>query len=215
MTTPLPTTHRDPQPVSSVLHVGCGMQHLTNRRPPFNQGAWREVRLDIDPDVAPDLMGSITDMRAVQDGSFDVVYSSHNIEHLYAHEVPWALREMHRVLRDEGLALITCPDLKAVAALIAQDRLDDVAYISGAGPISPVDIVYGHRPSLAAGNLYMAHRYGFTETTLRNALLESGFTTVAAFTRPAALDLWALGFKTPRTQAQAMEAARRFLPFFE
>ncbi|MCE2692086.1 MAG: class I SAM-dependent methyltransferase [Rubrivivax sp.] len=212
MTTPLPTTHRDPQPVSSVLRVGCGMQHLTNRRPPFNQGAWREVRLDIDPDVAPDLMGSITDMRAVQDGSFDVVYSSHNIEHLYAHEVPLALREMRRVLRDDGLALITCPDLKAVAALIAQDRLDDVAYHSPAGPISPLDIVYGHRPSLAAGNLYMAHRFGFTETTLRKALLDSGFATVAAISRPAALDLWALGFKTPRTQAQAMEAARRFLP---
>jgi SAM-dependent methyltransferase len=188
------------------------MQRLTSSRPPFNQGAWREVRLDIDPDVAPDVMGSITDMRAVQDSSFDVVYSSHNIEHLYAHEVPLALREMRRVLRDDGLALITCPDLKAVAALIAQDRLDDVAHHSPAGPISPLDIVYGHRPSLAAGNLYMAHRFGFTETTLRKALLDSDFATVAAISRPAALDLWALGFKTPRTQAQAMEAARRFLP---
>ena len=188
------------------------MQRLTTSRPPFSQGGWREVRLDIAPSVAPDVVGSITDMRAVPDGSFDVVYSSHNLEHLYAHEVPVALREMRRVLRDDGLALITCPDLKAVAALIAQDRLDDVAYHSPAGPISPLDIVYGHRPSLAAGNLYMAHRCGFTETTLRKALLDSGFATVAAISRHAALDLWALGFKAPRTQAQAMEAVRRFLP---
>lgn len=70
---------------ASVLHIGCGIQRLTTSRPPFSQSGWRDVRVDINPSAAPDVVGSITGMRTVPDGSFDVVYSSHNLAHLDAH----------------------------------------------------------------------------------------------------------------------------------
>jgi hypothetical protein len=41
----------------------------------------------------PDIVGTMTDMSAVADASVDALFSSHNIEHLYPHEVPVALAE--------------------------------------------------------------------------------------------------------------------------
>jgi SAM-dependent methyltransferase len=124
---------------------------------------WRELRLDIDPTVSPDIVGTMTDMADVPDESVDAVFSSHNIEHLYPHEVPLALAEFLRVMKPGGFAVITCPDLQSIAALVAEDKLTDAAYVSPSGPIAPIDILFGYRPQMAIGNLYMAHHCGFTE----------------------------------------------------
>ena len=75
--------------------------------------------MDIDASVQPDLIGTMTDMKAVDDVSVDAVFSSHNIEHLYPHEVPIALAEFHRVLKPNGFVLLTCPDLQSVCTRVA------------------------------------------------------------------------------------------------
>ncbi|HEV8034172.1 MAG TPA: hypothetical protein VGP75_05035, partial [Yoonia sp.] len=51
-------------------------------------------------------------------GSMDALFSSRNVEHLYPHEMPVAFGEFHKVLAEDGFAIITCPDLKSVAALV-------------------------------------------------------------------------------------------------
>ena len=146
--------------------------------------------------VAPDLVGTMTDMSAVESESVDAVFSSHNIEHLYPHEVPVALAEFLRVLTPNGFAVITCPDLQAVCALVADDKLTEPAYTSPAGPISPLDILYGHRPAMALGNLYMAHHCGFTQKVLAGTLQAAGFKHTATMKRGAPyFDLWALATK--------------------
>jgi hypothetical protein len=175
------------------LHVGCGPKRQAQTTPGFAGAEWREVRLDIDPAVQPDIIGSMTDMSGVADASMDGLFSSHNIEHLYPFEVPTALGEFARVLKPEGFAVITCPDLKSVAALVAQDRLLEPAYASPAGDISPLDIIYGHRPALARGNLFMAHRCGFTLKALMSTMQGAGFPNVIGMERPKAFDLWAMG----------------------
>lgn len=179
------------------LHVGCGPQRKPNVSKGFLGDDWQEVRLDIDPGVRPDIVGSMTSMPAVADGSMDAVYSAHNIEHVYPHEVPTVLGEFLRVLGDDGFLVVTCPDLQSVCALVAEDHLTDTAYISPAGPIAPLDILYGHRGAMAAGNLFMAHRGGFTLKSLMQALQDAGFQTISARRRPDKLDLWALATKTP------------------
>lgn len=111
-----------------VLHVGCGTYSVERLHSAFRGPNWQEIRVDIDPAVKPDIQASITDLRKhVLDASVDAIWSSHNIEHLYDHEVDSALREFVRVLRPEGFALITCPDLEAIAKLIAPG-VDRVAY---------------------------------------------------------------------------------------
>ena len=184
----------------SFLHVGCGPQRKGATTQGFDCDKWVEIRLDINEEVNPDIIGTMTDMSGVASESMDAIFSSHNIEHLYPHEVPVALGEFVRVLKPDGFAVITCPDLQSVCALVAEGKLVEPAYQSPAGPISPIDILYGHRSSMAMGNLYMAHRCGFTEKVLMHTLRSAGFAAVATMPRPAAFDLWAIASKSLRAE---------------
>ncbi len=201
-------------PPLTLLHVGCGQNRKNRTTPGFNTPDWRELRLDIDASVDPDVIGTMTDMSAVAAESVNAIFSSHNIEHLYPHEVGIALAEFLRVLLPDGFVVITCPDLQSVCALVAQDKLTEAAYQSPAGPIAPLDILYGHRPHLARGNLYMAHRCGFTQKLLVGTLQASGFATVASFARGKApyFDLWALASKSARSDAEMRTLARAHFP---
>jgi hypothetical protein len=195
----------------NFLHVGCGPKRKERTTRGFNTSAWSEIRLDIDPSVSPDVIGTMTDMASVSSGSVNAVFSSHNIEHLYPHEGPLALAEFLRVLSDDGFAVITCPDLQSVCALIAEDKLTEAAYTSPAGPIAPLDILYGHRPAMARGNLYMAHRCGFTQTVLAATLKASGFASVASMRRSGPnFDLWALASKSARSEDDMKQLAQTY-----
>jgi hypothetical protein len=193
--------------MKTFLHVGCGPKRKDRTTSGF--AVWNELRFDIDKSVQPDLVGTMTDMSAVSSESVDAVFSSHNIEHLYPHEVSVALSEFLRVLKPDGFAVITCPDLQAVCALVADDKLTEPAYTSPAGPIAPLDILYGHRPPMARGNLYMAHRCGFTEKVLSGTLQSSGFKSVASMKRGAPyFDLWALATKADLSKEELHSLAK-------
>lgn len=149
----------------SVLHPGCGPEPL-----PFWVDSTQETRLDIDEGCNPDIVASITDMGDI--GQFDHVYTSHTLEHLYAHDVPKALAEFIRVLKPGGSAIIFVPDLEGVKA----DR--EVLYESLAGPICGLDLYYGLSRYVEALP-FMAHHTGFVKETLEQALTDAGFTTVS------------------------------------
>ena len=193
--------------MKTFLHVGCGPKRKEKTTAGFAD--WSELRFDIDESVQPDLVGTMTDMSSVLSESVDAVFSSHNIEHLYPHEVPVALSEFLRVLKSDGFAVITCPDLQSVCALIAEDKLTDAAYTSPAGPIAPLDILYGLRTSMANGNLYMAHRCGFTKKVLTATLQASGFKSVASMSRGHPyFDLWALATKAELNEEELLALAK-------
>jgi len=200
--------------MKTFLHVGCGPKTKDQTTRTFNGDDWRELRLDIDVGVKPDILGTMTDMSALTDASVDAIFSSHNIEHLYPHEVPLALKEFLRVLKPGGFVVITCPDLQSVCALIAEDKLTEAAYTAPAGPIAPIDILYGHRPPMARGNLYMAHRCGFTRKVLHATLQSEGFPVVATLARGRApfFDLWAVASKSNRTEDEMRALAEQHLP---
>ena len=186
-----------------LLNVGCGRAGKNRMPAYFSEEQWKEIRLDIDPAVEPDIVGSATDLSAVSTASIDAIWSSHNLEHLYAFEVQIALAEFRRVLKPDGFALITLPDLRAVARYIANDQLAQPLYHSQAGPISPLDVVFGHQSSLANGNHFMAHRTGFTATTLGQCLIDAGFSEVRVH-EGNRWDLWAIA-TMPMTTASVFE----------
>ncbi len=68
------------------LHIGCGPKRKESTTKVFNSDSWEEVTLDIDEGVNPDIIGTMTDLSMIEDSSFDAIYSSHNIEHLFLHD---------------------------------------------------------------------------------------------------------------------------------
>jgi SAM-dependent methyltransferase len=173
-----------------MLHVGCGPRETSAMLPKeFTTAQWQEVRLDIDPDVDPDIIGTITDMTDVPQRSADAIWSSHNLEHIFAHEVPLALREFYRVLKPGGTAHVQVPDLTVPARHVARGRLEEVIYVSSGGPITALDMFYGHGASITKGKHYMAHRTGFTKETLTAKFTEAGFAPVRVDAKDKAL--WA------------------------
>lgn len=180
----------------SLLHVGCGHANPARMPEVFQGEEWQEIRLDIDPAVRPDIVADVADMGAVATGTMDAVWSCHNLEHLETHAVPAALQEMRRVLKPGGFLLLHTPDLETLAELIVQGKLETVMYESPAGPITPLDMLFGHGRSLREGNSYMAHRTGFTQERLGRLLLEAGFGE-ARVMRGNSYDLWAAAVNTP------------------
>jgi len=195
------------------LHVGCGHPGSAVLPAGFRTGEWEEVRLDIDPETKPDVIASITNLEMFEDGTFDALFSHHNLEHLYPHEATVALKEFSRVLKPDGLLVVATPDLQGVAELIAADNISEPAYISPAGPIHALDIVYGYRPSLAGGNLYMAHRNGFTIKSIMADIMKAGFAQVRALR--GSYSLWALGYKGVADDARVLADHNAFFPLSE
>jgi predicted SAM-dependent methyltransferase len=153
--------------VKRVLHAGCGGEPL-----PPEFGECEEVRLDITNDNNPDFVGSITDLKCVGDQRFDAVYCSHTLEHVYPHEAKKVLSEFHRVLNDKGMLWVNVPNLEGL------EVSDKVVYESPSGPITALDMIYGHHKLIEGGMSYMAHHCGFTEKILEEHLKEAGFSQV-------------------------------------
>ena len=160
--------------MKTLLNVGCGFSNKSQIKG-FNNDNWKEIRLDIDSAVKPDVVGSSTDMSLIETGSVDAVYSSYNLDHIYPHEVPIALKEFYRVLNEDGIAVVKCPDIQTVCEFIAQDKLLEVLYESPLGPISPIDVIYGHRWYTKNGHEYQTKKVGFTYSALDASFAEAGF----------------------------------------
>ena len=196
--------------MKTFLHVGCGNNNKSHLKG-FNNDNWKEIRFDIDKDVNPDIVGTLTDMKLVETGSVDAVYSAHNIEHIYPHEVPIALREFHRVLKEDGMVVITCPDLQSVCEAVVQEGLLEPLYDSLTGPISPIDALYGHRGFIAQGKEYMAHKGGFTYSVLNSELYEAGFKVRYGGRSQWGWELTIVAFKQEKSQEEIEKIAS---PFF-
>ena len=196
--------------MKTLLHVGCGPEDKSDIKG-FDNDDWKEIRLDIDEDVNPDIVGTLTDMKLVETATVDVVYSAYNIDHIYAHEVPIALGEFYRVLKDDGLVIIKCPDLQSIAEAVAQDKLLDTLYVSPIGPISAIDIMYGNRQEISEGNIYMEKKVGFTYTALDGSFFEAGFKTRYGGRSQNAWELMLVAFKQKKSEEEIIKIAN---PFF-
>jgi SAM-dependent methyltransferase len=199
--------------MKTFLHVGCGSQNKSKIKG-FNNDNWKEIRFDIDKNVKPDIVGTLTDMKLVETGSVDAVYSSHNIGHIFPHEVPIALREFYRVLKEDGIAVITCPDLQSVCEAVVIDKLLEPLYESAEGPISPIDILYGNRQAIAKGNEYMVHKGGFTYSVLNTSFFEAGFKARygGRVQEAGAPNLFLVAFKQKKSEEEIRKIANPFFP---
>ena len=203
--------------MKTFLHVGCGPQNKSSCLG-FDNDNWKEIRLDIDKNVNPDIVGTLTDMKSVETGSVDAVYSSHNIEHIFPHEVPIALSEFYRVLKEDGIVVITCPDLQSAGEALAQDKLFEPLYeaisvpTGHKVPITAFDVLFGHRNTTAGGNIFMVHKGGFTYSTLEREFYEAGFKARYGGRRPRRCDLFLVAFKQKKPVEEIKKIGNPFIP---
>ena len=73
--------------------------------------------------------------------------------------------------------------------------LEDELYRSPAGPISPLDVIYGYHREIETGNPFYAHKTGFTPKLLPAALHEGGFRHILVATAEEEFEIRALAFK--------------------
>lgn len=164
------------------VNLGSGAKGSAWLPPMFAD--WRELRVDSEPRTGPDLLADITDLSAIETGSIDAVWSAHCLEHLYLHQVPTAIAEMHRILSHDGFLCLVVPDLQVLAEYIVNDRLHEVVYHSAAGPVTVHDTIFGFGQFLAQGHHGMAHRCGFTPGLLVRELQTSPFAEIILRRRP-------------------------------
>lgn len=190
-----------------LLHAICGSNNKSRTTREFSSADWEEVRMDPQAEVKPDVVSSLLDMSMLEDASFDAVFTAHSLERLYAHEVGKALGNIHRVLKDDGYLIVSCADIQAACALVAEDKLLEAAYESPAGPVAPMDILYGFRPALAAGFERHACKCGFTSRALLGTLGQAGFASKWGARNPNSFTLVAIACKQSKSEDFMKEMA--------
>jgi SAM-dependent methyltransferase len=178
-----------------VLNVGGGSKSIPL---PSEYGGFAHVLLDIDPQGAPDIVLDGRRLGELAPGQFDAIYCSHNLEHYFRHDVPKVLAGFFHVLKPGGFAQIRVPDLTELMRRVVQGKIDleETLYVSPAGPIAPLDVIYGFgRQIETSGVDFFAHKTGFSDQSLSRAVERAGFSP--NFARVADLEINLLAFKGP------------------
>lgn len=145
--------------------MGCGSQPLPDWLSHFE-----DVRVDVDPATNPHFVRNMLNLHDLE--GFDGVYCCHALEHLYPYQVPRALAEFKRAIKEEGMVVLMVPDLEDV-----KPTLDPIGLTCDLGPMCGLDLFYGHHAVLES-QPYMAHHCGFTQQSLFDVLMEAGFRKV-------------------------------------
>ena len=161
--------------MKKVLNVGGGSKAIAI---PAHYEGWEHVLLDIDASRNPDVVCDARSLSKLPGAAYDAIYCSHNLEHYWRHDLPTVLSGFVHVLRPEGFTEVRVPDLVAVFAEMQQRGIDvdDVLYVSAAGPITPNDVIYGYGREIAeSGDDFYAHKNCFTVKSLTRTLITAGF----------------------------------------
>ena len=145
------------------LHLGCGDVDL----PGF-------VNIDVSPAPHVHHVRRVERLPLFADGTVDLIYASHVLEHFPHESVVGVLSEWRRVLKPGGVLRLSVPDFdKLLAIYEACDR--------DLGPI--IGMLYG-----AQADPFDFHGTAFTARSLEGALRRAGFSAVRA---------WVPGVDTP------------------
>lgn len=123
---------------------------------------------NIQPGEHVEFVGNCTDLSQFASGTVEAIYASHVLEHLgYLDELPQAVKEFRRVLRNGGRLLVSVPDLEALCRLFLDPRLDSsmrfhVMRIIFGGQSDPHDF----------------HKAGLTEEFLTDYLTVASFRNI-------------------------------------
>ncbi len=137
-----------------IIDLGCGRPEDS-----YTTDEGEVLRVDIREDVNPDYR---CDLRILPfgTGEFDIVFSSHTLEHFSRKEVPTVLDEWVRILKPDGEFRMVVPNLAWAAQHILNNEID--------GDV--MNVLYGAQ---TYDENY--HKMGFTKQIVEQLLAERGF----------------------------------------
>jgi len=124
-----------------------------------------------------------------EDGSFDYVFSEHQIEHLTYNEGLFMLRECYRVLKPGGRIRVATPDLEALISLYTQNKSDiQERYIKWIIDMCLPEVGI-YKESFVINNAFrnFGHQFIYDRATLESAIEEVGFIDIIIYA-PGASD---------------------------
>jgi predicted SAM-dependent methyltransferase len=132
------------------------------------------LSVDVRPEAQPDLVSAAWDLQTVASGSVSEIYSRHMIEHLDPNDARRTLARWVELLRPGGVLNVIAPDLEFHARQLlgtATSKFPSQWEHAMAG-------FYGWREESRGGDREDAHRWGYTERSLSEALSDAGFERV-------------------------------------
>jgi predicted SAM-dependent methyltransferase len=137
------------------LHLGCGKRYIPGY-----------VHIDAVDYPHIDHVGTIDHLSFIGDGSVDVIYNCHVLEHFKRRDVSRVLQEWRRVLKSGGTLRISVPDFSAICKIY--ERTGDLGLVIGP--------LFGRQDYL-----YNIHYNVFDFRSLRGCLEEAGFVNVREY----------------------------------
>ena len=86
------------------LHLGCGTKKIEGY-----------CNIDCRDTAAVDVVDDVSVLSKFADGTADVVYASHVLEHFSRHKYKEVLKRWHDVLKEGGILRIAVPDFEQIA----------------------------------------------------------------------------------------------------
>jgi len=137
------------------LHLGCGRRHIPGY-----------VHIDVVDYPHVDHVSSIDNLSFLQDGSVELIYNCHVLEHFKRREVNRVLQEWHRVLAPGGVLRISVPDFAALCEVYVRSR--DLGLVIGP--------IFGRQDYL-----YNIHYNLFDFDALKAQLEQAGFSQIRRY----------------------------------
>lgn len=144
-----------PPKLLKAVDLGCGAD-------PIKIEGAHVLKVDIREDVGPDFRCDVGNLPFAA-GEFDIVYSSHVLEHFSRDRVPKVLDEWLRLLKPNGEFRLIVPNLEWAAKKLLAGETDDMVY----------NVFYG-----AQTYNENFHKFGFTPSLITQLLKERGFTRI-------------------------------------
>ncbi len=138
-----------------IIDLGCGRDADES----YKTDEGRVLRVDIREEVKPDYRCDIRRLPFAT-GEFDVVFSSHTLEHFCKAETGEVLDEWIRIMKPDGELRLNLPNIQWAAKHIMNNEID----------VDVMNVLYG-------GQTYQEnfHKMGFTPQMVEQLLAERGF----------------------------------------
>lgn len=158
-----------------VLCIGGGNEFATM---PYHYAAWNKTLLSEQLREGAHPIKSTLRLSEREEATFDAVYCSHQLKNHSLQEGGKILNGIRRLLKPGGFVHLKVPDVTVLMHQMVKSGhdLEDVAYISAAGPISYHDVLWGLNTALGEpGHASAGHKSGYSRKVINRVLSDSGY----------------------------------------